>query len=306
MSSTAKSLALGLSLALVVVLGLGFLSVAGTRFLLHEDYPQGTPEEVLLSARKMIENGDAHRLPDLVYADTPQMRGLLNELGEVLGSLQDLATQVAHAYPDEIAALKAQAEAAAKSGQASSFIQRLAGEASANMGPRRRGDRRSTDPDAMRKLFDNAAKEVFADPYGWLAKSEARISVQTLTSDTAAVLWDKKPVFGVGLMMRESEGKWFISLPTNMPVVSRAMPKSEESWAVMGNLMDVFDNTIKDLAKDVKTGRVAKLDDLARKAGEKAFIPAAITVFAFSKAMEAERKEQKARQQPAAPKPAGT
>jgi hypothetical protein len=305
MSSTAKSLALGLSLALLVVLGLGFLSVAGTRFLLHQDYPQGTPEEVLASARKMIENGDAHRLPDLVYADTPQMRGLLNELGQVLGSLQDLATQVAAAYPDEIAALTAQAEAAAKSGQATSFIQRLAGEASANMGRRGR-DRRNADPAAMRKLFDNAAKEVFADPYGWLARSEGRITVQTLTSDTAAILWDKKPVFGVGLMMRESEGSWYISLPTNMPVVSRAMPKSEESWMIMGNLMDVFDNTIKDLTKDVRSGKIAKLDDLARKAGEKAFIPAAITVFAFSKAMEAERKEQKARQQAATPKPAGT
>ena len=35
-------------------------------------------------------------------------------------------------------------------------------------------------------------------------------------------------------------------------------------------------------------------------------LDAAITVFAFSKAMEAERKEQKARQQAATPKPAGT
>ena len=298
MSSTVKSLALGLSLALVVVLGLTVISIAGTRFLLHETYPQGTPEEVLASARAMIENGDAHRLPDLVYADTPDMRALLNQLGRVLGSLQDLAAEVQTAYPDEIAALKAQAAAAAASGQSSSFIQKLAGQATMS-----RRDRRSQDPKAARALFDNAAKELFADPYGWLAESESRISIQSMTTETAAILWDKKPVFGVGLMMREQGGKWYITIPPN-PMLARVLPKSEESWTIMGNLMDVFDNTIKDLTKEVRTGKVPMLDDLARSAGEKAFIPAAITLFAFSKAMEAERKEQKARQQPA-PKPAG-
>ena len=63
-------------------------------------------------------------------------------------------------------------------------------------------------------MFDNALKEPFADPYGWIAKSEGRLTVQTIADDRAAIMWDKKPVFGVGLMMRLDKGKWFVELPT--------------------------------------------------------------------------------------------
>jgi hypothetical protein len=296
--SNRRALIIGLTLALLVVGGLGFLSVAGARLLLHENYPQGTPQEVLTSARAMVLKGDANRLPDLIYADDDNMRAFLNELGQVLGSLQALALAVAETYPEEIAALRTEADSAAKSGHASSFIQRLAGQA----GMSRRA-RRAQDPQESRKLFDNAAKELFADPYGWIERSEGRLSVQTITDDTAAILWDNKPVFGVGLTMRADGDKWYIALPTTAPGISRVIPKTDEAWEVMGSLMDVFDNTIKDLTKDVRAGRAAKLDDLARTAGEKAFIPAAIVVLAYGKVLDAEREAQKKAQAGAAPAP---
>jgi hypothetical protein len=296
MSSTSKSLTIGIVLAVVVVGGLTLVSIAATRILTNEKYPQNTPEEVLASARAMVTNGDARLLPNLIHADDPRMRAMLSEFGKVLGSLHTLALDVQQAFPEEIAALQAEAAAAAKSGQASSFIQRMAGQAGMS-----RRDRRGQDPAEMRKVFDNAAKELFADPYGWLERSGDRLTVQTYTDDTAGLLWDKKPAFGIGLLIRRVEGRWYLSLPIDNPFVARILPKSDETWDVMASLMDVFNNTVKDLSKDVRSGRAAKLDDLARTAGEKAFIPAAITVFALSKAMEAERESQKKAQ--AAPAP---
>ncbi len=85
------------------------------------------------TAKKMVEKGDADRLPDLIYADSKHMRELLDQLGIVMGSLQDLGRAVQRAYPDEIEKLKREAEESAKKGDASGFIARLAGQAGQQM-----------------------------------------------------------------------------------------------------------------------------------------------------------------------------
>lgn len=262
-------------------------------------YDQSSPEAVLQTAKLMVEKGDADRLPDLIYADTKKMRELLDELGFVLGSLQDLGSAVQKAYPEEIEKLKKEAEASAKNGEASSFISRMMGQAGQQMGGlgrRNRGgaNQPPADPDAARKMFDNAMKELFADPYGWIAANETRLTVQTVADDRAALLWDGKPALGIGLAMQKGDDdKWYVVLPTTAPGLSQIMPKSEETWEIMGSLMDVFDNMLKDLARDVKTGKARRLDDLARLAGEKAFVPAVIVVFAYGKAIDAEKKAAK-------------
>jgi len=282
------------------------------------DYPQDSPEVVLATARKMVQEKRADLLPDLIYADSKDMRKLLNQLGQTMGALQDLAEAVNKAYPEEIQKLKEDAEAAAKNGEATSFVQRMAGQMSAGQG-NRRGRRGGGQPgvtvsvgaegdqsDDPRKMFDNAMKEIFADPYGWLTKNEQRLTVVKVADDTAAMMWDNKPVFGVGLMMKEEKGKWYIVLPTNAPGLGQVMPKSPETWEIMGGLLQVFDNMLTDLTNDVRKGKCARLEDLASKAGEKAFLPAVLVFFAYSQALDAEKKEAKEKAEAAkAPAPTG-
>jgi hypothetical protein len=55
------------------------------------------------------------------------------------------------------------------------------------------------------------------------------------------------------------------------------------------------------LTKDVTSGRAAHLDDLARLAGEKAFLPAVMVVFAYGKSVEVERKAAREAAQGPAP-----
>lgn len=269
-------------------------------------YDQSTPDAVLQSAKQMVEKGDADLLPNLIYADSTRMRQLLDELGIVLGSLQELGKAVQKAYPEEIEALRREAEESAKQGDASGFIARMAGQASQQMTAGRgqfglgrpnrpaagaSGSGGAADPDAMRKMFDNAMKELFADPYGWIAANEGRLTAQQLADDRAAVLWDGKPVLGIGLTMQKADDdKWYIVLPLNAPGIGQVMPKSDESWEIMGSLMAVMDNMLRELTSDVERGKARQLDELATLAGEKAFIPAVMVFFAYSKAVEADRK----------------
>lgn len=274
-----------------------------------KEYPQDSPDAVVATAKKMIENGDARRLTELVYADSKDMRRLLGQIGRTMGSLQDLATAVQKAYPKEIEKLKVDAEEAAKKGEASSFIQKMIGQATSQAGgpgSRRRGGqpRGGTnaaarpaapggDPEEMRATFDNALKELFADPYGWIAKSEGRLTVQTIADDRAAIMWDKKPVFGVGLMMRLDKGRWYVELPTYAPGFNQVMPKTPEGWEILGGLFVVFEKAFDDLATDVKKGKCRALDELAGNAGEKMFLPAVMVVFAYGQFMDAEKKAAK-------------
>jgi len=251
------------------------------------DYQQDTPDAVLASARKMVEKGDARKLTELIYAENKEMRALLSDLGGLLGSLQTLGGEVRKAYPKEIEKLQADAAAAAKDGNATSFLQKMMSQAG---GGRRRGQGQPPmDPDAAQATFNNAMKELFADPYGWLQKSEGRISTQTVTDDTAAILWDGKPVFGVGLMMKQEKGRWYVMVPTSVPGVGSILPKTADGWEILGDVVQVFDNTVTDLTDDVRKGRCKRLEDLAAKAGDKAFLPAVMVFFAYGKYMEAER-----------------
>lgn len=278
----------------VLVAIVGALALGGCR----RGYDQSSPQAVLKTAKEMVEKGDASRLTELIYADNQKMRQLLDEVGVVMGSLQELGRAVQKAYPEEIAKLRAEAEESAKKGEASSFIARMAGQATQQMGGiGRRNGKGGTpmDPDAARKTFDNAMKELFADPYGWIASNETRLTAVTVADDRAVLLWDGKPALGIGLTMQKGDDdKWYVVLPTNAPGIASVMPKTEESWEIMGSLMDVFDNMLLDLTKDVKKGKAKKLDNLATMAGEKAFVPAVMVFFAYTKAMEAEKKAAKA------------
>ncbi|MBL9031289.1 MAG: hypothetical protein JNM80_06235 [Phycisphaerae bacterium] len=289
----------------IVLGGLGLLAslVAGC----EKRYSQETPEKVLETAQRMVADGNAARLTDLIYADTPELRRFLKQMGVVMGSLQTLGEEVTKAFPKEIEKLRTEAEAAAAKGEASSFVSRMAGMAQQGAGGPGgmravRGQRNprtpAPNPDEMSEQFNLAMKDLFADPYGWLSREKQRLTVQQVADDRAALLWDGKPVLGVGLTMQLEGGKWYIVLPTGAPGVGQIIPKSEDGWKILGSLMKTMNNMLVDLTKDVRTKKVRRMDELAQVAGEKAFIPAVMVFFAYGKAMDEERKERQATRAP--------
>lgn len=249
-------------------------------------YSQVTPDATIATARLMVEEGKARRLGDLIYAESPDMRTFLSRTGIFLGNLQRLGAAVQRKFPNDVTKLKADLEDAAKKGKTTTLFGQLAQQAMP------RGRRPNMDTTQARDAFDDAIKSILADPYAFLRESEKRLTTEYLTDDSVSLRWDAKPIMApIGMRMKLAEdGKWYFALPTNIPGASAFLPKTKEEYEILGGLIEVFDNMVLDLTSDVENGRVTSLDSLARSAGEKAFLPAVMVMFAYSKGVEQRTK----------------
>ncbi|MBS0197171.1 MAG: hypothetical protein JSR77_10470 [Planctomycetes bacterium] len=279
------------------------LCLGGLAFVpfMRGEADRSTPEAAIRAARDAVMNGDARRLGDYIYYDNDEMRRLMRRFGVFLGNVQDLGDAIQKAFPAQVAELKAKAEEAAKAGKTTSLLAQMTSQFRPQGGRRKRPD--GPPPTDARNAFDDALKSVFADPYGWLRESEAKLTTVYHTDDQVMLMWEEKPIMPpIGMYMKKAaDNKWYFLLPTNLPGISNFMPRTKEQFQIFGGLITVFDNVVIDLTKDVKSGRLRSLDDVSRKAGEKTFIPAAMTVFAYTKLMESQKKEAAATTNAAAP-----
>ena len=245
--------------------------------------PRETPEGTILALKESVMEGRADRLGDFIYTEDPEMRRLLRRTGIFLGNVQKLGTSVQAKFPDEVAKLKADAVEAAKNGKATSFVSQIASQIG-GQGGRRRQARVGADQGGMRSSFDNFLKSLMADPYGWAEQADTRLTTAFLTDDSVALLWDEQPILApLGLTMRQGDDdKWYIVLPTGAPGVGNFIPQTPGQYKIFGSLVTTFDNVIIDLRADVENGRVANLEQLSQKAGEKAFLPVAAAVWAYA------------------------
>lgn len=301
--------------AALVVAGLAGCSRSG------ENYGAASPDEALDSAQRMIVNGEAHRLVDLIYAENEQMRSLLNQFGELLGSLQELGTEVERRFPEEIARYRSEAERAAAEGRTSPLLTRLVaagrGDQSRTFGTSRvdregltidtgspRGEGRASaggmlgrpQTESERQRFNDIIKELLVDPYRWLAEGRDKISTVYVSDDTVSLLWEGRPIlppFGMALVQRDD--RWMLVPPTSYPGVSAVMPRNDDEWYVWGSMVRTLDHVVQDLGRDVRSGRVKNLSGLADAAVKKVAIPAMLVVFAYSNLVE-ERQRQSAQE----------
>lgn len=254
-------------------------------------YSQASPDAVIQSAKLMVKHGRADRLTDLLYAENADMRGVYQRLGVMLRSVQKLALTLNEKFPKEVEELRIKAEKAAKEGRAGSLFGRLTGEA-------RRSARRSVTGERLNpgEAMDTAFKQVLTDPYGWLDEQSSQLTTTPISDELAALMWNGKPVLPpIGLVLKKDGEKWYLVLPTNLPGVSGFMPRTKDEYAIWGSLIRTLDNAVVELEKDVRSGKARSLDEVSTKAGEKAFVPAALALLAYNRAVEV-RKEEARRQ----------
>ena len=276
-------------------------------------YGQETPDKVIESAESMIKNGDAKKLPDQVYADSAEMRATLDQIGRLMGRMQELAKAVESRFPQELAALKQDAE----SGKLEDLIttisagpDRTGGAGGGGMpggtgtGPRpprevvigvgpegasvQAGGSGGAQPDEKFKAsLRTAVNQLFADPYGWLEANASRLSTEMVSDDTAMVLLDSKPIFGIAsIPMQKVDEKWYVAIPFNMSPLSAGMPRTEAQWKILRSVIQVLEKTVKDMTRDVREGRVGSLDALGRSAQEKVMFPVVIAFVAYGREMD--------------------
>ena len=254
---------------------------------------RSTPEGTIAAARWAVERGEARRIGDYIFAENDDTRRLFRRLGVFLGNVQRLGETIQAKFPAEVAALRETAEKAAAEGKATSLVAQLTSQMRPGRGRRAATPAIGAD-DSARQAFDNALKNLFADPYGWIRESEKRLTTTFLTDTSVALLWDEKPILPpIGMVMKrdEKDGRWYFALPTNLPGVSNFMPKTKEQFEIFGGLIKVFDQVVIDLRNDIDSGRLTTLDEVSRAAGEKTFLPAALTVFAYAKLSESQKKD---------------
>jgi hypothetical protein len=283
------------------------------------DYPASTPALAIDSAQQMILNGETERLTDLVYAENDDMRSFLNQIGSLLASLQTLGDAVESRFPEELAAFRAEGEAAAAEGKSNPLLARLVAANASQRNPTfgvsridREGltlDTGADEPgasspsdflagrasDSQREIFNDILKQLLADPYRWLAEGRDRLDTVYIADDTVALTWDDRPILPpFGLSMIEEDGRWFLVPPTSYPGVRMVMPRNADEWYIWGSMVKTLERVVLDLERDVRSGQVRNMTDLADSATEKVAIPAMLVFFAYGNIMEQRMAEQAA------------
>ncbi len=249
------------------------------------EYSRSSPENVLESAVLMVENKEATRLSELVYAENVQMRSLLNQVGLALGAMEELSRAVAEKFPEELAAMRAQIEA--DGGQ--SIVEQLTG----------RGGRAAADAG---ERFRELAKRIFADPYGWLSQHRDKLDVIYVADDSYGVMYDGEVLLQPwGLLIQQKEDGWYLMLPTNLPGARQILPDTEDEYMLWGSLFKTLENGVRDMTGDVRGGRTTSMNQLGQSAVEKFAIPAVMVMYAWGKHREA--MQEAARNQPVQTQP---
>lgn len=244
-------------------------------------YSQSTPDDVLKTAVAMIKNGDTQRLTDLLYADSPEMRSVLNQLGKLLASMQRLSVSSAKRFPAEFQKLQDDALKAAEDPKNKSLV----GQIFVGMNGFDPAASKSKQPSA--DDLRNAFSAVLADPYGWIEKNAPRLTTVKTADDAASVMFDGEPAIPVvGLPMRLENGKWYIALPLNMPPMNQVMPRTRPQWSILGSTIKCVDNAVRDLATDVDKGNVRDLKNLTDKFQDKVLFPIGIAFVSYMKELD--------------------
>jgi len=254
-----------------------------------------SPEAVITVAKQMVADNRADQLYTLIYTDSEREKRVLREVGSLMGHLQELAQAVNKAFPEEVAQLRKQAEEAASNGQASSMVAGiLTGQSRNRASNRAPGASRGSRP-RNQSITEQALTDVFAslmaDPFAFLEEQENRLGSEFVSPDLAALTWDGKMLLPpLGVLLKKSEGSWYVMLPTNLPQIKEMLPDNDEFWQALPELVRVFDNMIVDLSKDVSEGKVHDLASLSEQAGKKALIPMMIAAYAIGKAAQVEEE----------------
>ena len=211
------------------------------------DYDTGTPEAVVDSARLMVGNGDADRLPELIHLDARDITyedGVTEasaiaevrlKLSELLGRLWRVGEALQQRFPDET--IESLDEAVA-------LVEDAGG-----------GD------------WTDIVGQVLSDPFGWLDEQESKLEILDLGDGTAAILWDDEPALGGFVAMIETDDGWRASVPIELVRDTEYWPNTRYEWSVVASMLLSIENALEDFEMQVAADEFKSLSQAAAGAG---------------------------------------
>ncbi len=244
-----------------------------------KEYKQDTPEAVIQSMEAMVKDGNTRRLHELFYAEDENMRLALRRFGRMCGRLAELAQTIGETFPEEVEELRKQTEEAAARGEATNILSRFS--QSAFQSQRNRGRQRQSNPG---DAFNLAFRQLLSNPYASFEQATDRLTTITVSDEFEGLLWDGKPILPpFGIMMRQDvDGKWYIMLPMDLPIVTKYRPRTKEQWEIAGYLMRAWENAAVDLKAKIEAGDLRNLDEVAGEAGAMILPPTMMIGIAYS------------------------
>ncbi len=298
-SSWVKWLAIGLPL---IVLGVGLFLVV-QRLEARKppfEFRQDSPEAVFQAAKRMVSEGRADLLTELVYANSEGEREILHGIGGILGGLQEAGYAAAETFPEEIKRIRAEALEAVERGGTASVMAMIGGQVG------RRGFGQSGIFADSDDIGADIIHNLLADPYGWIERNSEAVSFNPLGDRMVGLMFNGGPVMLGGmlpvLLERREDDKWYIMPPTNLPGVRQAIDAVIEDAERREMLLLVLQSVrqaLEDIGTDMRSGKIRTLDHAANKLGEYALPPVGLGMIAFGKYMEIaeqERREERRRE----------
>jgi hypothetical protein len=210
-------------------------------------YDTSTPEVVVESARLMVENGDADRLPELIHIDARDITyedgvteasaiaEVKEKLSELLGRMWRVGEILQERFPDEtIDSLD----------EAVSLVEGAGG-----------GD------------WTDIVGQILSDPFGWLEDQESKLEILDLGDGTAAILWDDEPALGGFVAMIETDDGWRASVPIELVRDTEYWPNTRHEWSVIASMLLSIENGLEDFEIQVANDEFTSLSQAAAGAG---------------------------------------
>lgn len=213
----------------------------------REDYDTSTPEAVLASARAMVENGDADRLPELIHfeardiefddgvTEASAIEEVKAKLAELMGRLWVIGEELQARFP----------------GESMDTLDEAVEMVDAEGG----GD------------WTDIVGQILTNPYEFLDEGEDRIEILDLGDGTAAVLWDDEPAWGGFVAMLETDDGWRASVPIELVRDTEYWPQTRWEWSVVASMLLSIENALEDFENDVRADRFRTLSQAAASAG---------------------------------------
>jgi len=217
------------------------------------EYDLSTPEKALDAASRMVEEGRADLLPQLIdlkprditfddgVTEASAIEDVKGKLGEMLGRLWRVSTKLNERFEADVR--KELERAAAKAKEAAG--------APAPGGPD----------------IGEVLSGFMVDPFRFLKDGRERLSAEDLSDGTAALLWDDEPVFGGAISMVESDEGWKFTFPAEVVQGSEFWPQTRQEWAVVASMMLGIENSLKDFESELDRDAFRSLQQASERVG---------------------------------------
>lgn len=248
-------------------------------------YDTSSPEAMAESMRQMVANGEPQRLIELIEAPTPELQPMVTQLGELLAAADSLRATLEERMPDEIASLRGRTADAGFDEYVSALFQGAGQQGFGGLGALTGGAGMPTPRGGLsRERVRDLSVMLLADTFRPLREKPEDLGVVQINDDLAALTWAGRPIFPpFGVTARRTDEGWRIVLPIEGPAFGRFMPATPEEGEVLAGLIEVMQNAVADVERDVAEGRVTRVEGLSARATEKLVFPAGMTLLAYAR-----------------------